>query len=852
MIFDAYMHNGGNHMNKRITIKKLLSILTVLTMIFTLFVSATQVVNAAGVYYVAINGDDNNPGTEASPWRTITRAANTMVAGDTVYVRAGTYHERVMPANSGTPGNFISYKRYGTDTVTIDGTGVPVLDLGYLSDPAKENGLFDIRKSYIKVDGFRIWNSDFAGVMVNTDLGGLAGAELSNIYIENCDIQNNASSGMSLYKTDGLYILNNYFENNQTMAGLPQQRQETCSLLGCTNFEVSNNTFYNNGMETLDCKVGCSYGKIFGNDISGHISSGIYLDAWDAYEHDIEIYNNRIHDSTNSGARGISLGVENYGTLEDITVYNNIIYNNPALGITTTWYSNGPMDDIKIINNTVYNNGTVDNWGGGIIQDYPAATNVIIRNNIADGNNHFSIKVSVNCTATVDYNLIHDFKSASYETKGTNYQEGDPMFVNPGSSDFHIQSSSIAKDHGTSSLAPSFDYDGVTRPQEFDYDIGAYEYTGGGPTPMPNDVDALYGLLYHGEKNNLITNNGVLYSLKAKVDNMLNNIENARNVFNGLNAFQNEVLAQSGKKIESGFASILLRNVEYLMNLYEAGGPTPTPTPAPTPTPTQAPTPTPVPAPSNNLALNKAATVSSAEVESLPGSNAVDGNTGTRWASLYSDPQWIYVDLGANYYVNRVILNWEAAYASGYQIQVSDDAANWTDVYSTATGDGGVDDVSFAAASARYVRMYGTARATQYGYSLWEFEVYGNLALNKTVTVSSVEVPSLPGSYAVDGNTGTRWSSVFTDPQWIYVDLGADYNVSRVILNWEAAYASAYQIQVSNDTTNWTDVYSTTTGDGGIDDVSFVSTSARYVRMYGTTRATQYGYSLWEFEVYGP
>ena len=125
-----------------------------------------------------------------------------------------------------------------------------------------------------------------------------------------------------------------------------------------------------------------------------------------------------------------------------------------------------------------------------------------------------------------------------------------------------------------------------------------------------------------------------------------------------------------------------------------------------------------------------------------------------------------------------------------------------------------------------------------------------NKALNKPVTVSSTENAGTPGSAAVDGNTGTRWSSAFSDPQWIRVDLGSTQTVTRVKLNWEAAYGKAYQIQTSTDGTTWTTRYSTTTGDGGIDDITFAAVSARYVRMYGTTRATQYGYSLWELEVY--
>jgi len=125
-----------------------------------------------------------------------------------------------------------------------------------------------------------------------------------------------------------------------------------------------------------------------------------------------------------------------------------------------------------------------------------------------------------------------------------------------------------------------------------------------------------------------------------------------------------------------------------------------------------------------------------------------------------------------------------------------------------------------------------------------------NLALNKPATASSQENSSFPASNAVDGNTGTRWSSGFSDPQWIYVDLGATHTISKVVLNWEAAYGKAYQIQTSNDKTNWTTIYSTTSSTGGVQTLN-VSGSGRYVRMYGTQRATQYGYSLWEFQVYG-
>jgi hypothetical protein len=124
------------------------------------------------------------------------------------------------------------------------------------------------------------------------------------------------------------------------------------------------------------------------------------------------------------------------------------------------------------------------------------------------------------------------------------------------------------------------------------------------------------------------------------------------------------------------------------------------------------------------VSRNKTVVVSSTQDAAFPGSNAVDGNIGTRWASAGGDPQWIYVDLGSSMPVNQVILVWEQAYASGYKIQVSDDATTWTDVFATTTGDGGTDSINITPANGRYVRMYGTVRGSNYAYSLFEFEIY--------------------------------------------------------------------------------------------------------------------------------
>ena len=280
-----------------------------------------------------------------------------------------------------------------------------------------------------------------------------------------------------------------------------------------------------------------------------------------------------------------------------------------------------------------------------------------------------------------------------------------------------------------------------------------------------------------------------------------------------------------------------------------------------------------------NAAQGKPVTASSTENAAFPATSAVDGNAGTRWSSAASDPQWIRVDLGSVQTICRVLLNWETAYGSAYQIQTSPDGNTWTTIYTTTTSTGGNQTLTVSG-SGRYVRMNGTARATVWGYSLWEFGI--NVGGTNPTTVSPTVSPTgNPGqevllSYnrpgvastsqddvncgactpakAFDMNPVTRWATSSTngwvDPGWIYVDLGAVVTVRRVVLQWDPAYAVAYQIQVSNDAQNWQSIYSTTTGKGFKETLT-VNGVGRYVRMYGTARSNGYGYSLWEFQVYG-
>jgi C1A family cysteine protease len=298
----------------------------------------------------------------------------------------------------------------------------------------------------------------------------------------------------------------------------------------------------------------------------------------------------------------------------------------------------------------------------------------------------------------------------------------------------------------------------------------------------------------------------------------------------------------------------------------------------------------------SNVALQKNVSASSFENTNIA-NYAVDGNATTRWSSLYTDNQWYQIDLGSLHRINKIRLIWEAAYGKSYRILTSTDGINFAPQYTIDNENGQTDEIPFQnPIDARFVKFEGIKRGTQWGYSLFEFEVLGqslsthtptptptstptgtptasatatatatpttpptptntgiktDVAKNKTSSASSVESNTHAASNAFDGNQNTRWSSLYSDPQWITVDLGNLYSIDQVKLNWEAAYGKEYKIQVSNNNVNFTDVYTEKVGNGGIDAITFPKIDARYVRMYGVKRATPWGYSLFDFEVYG-
>jgi hypothetical protein len=406
----------------------------------------------AGTYYVSTNGSDSNPGTLSAPWRTIKKAANTLVAGDTVNIRGGTYKEQVTPKNSGYAGAYITYAAYPGETVTIDASG---LNFSW-------SGIFNIdTRSYIQVSGLRLINSPGFGVYTMNS---------NNIKILKNYTNNTIYSGILAQKSDTVTIDG----NEVALANNGGGSQESITIADTQKYTVSNNRVHGGGKEGIDAKGNSSNGKIFGNNVYDMARVGIYVDAWDDTSDNIEIYNNKVSNSksANSGASedGIRIGAEQGGTASNIKIYNNILYNIAQTGIIlSSWTETGTakFNTVSVYNNTIYNAGVKS--GGGIQIQGSQNSGVFVRNNVSSKNKSFNIQASSG--TTISHNL---FDGGS--TSGSNAITGNPLFVAAANNDFHLQSTSPAINVGTTTGAPTVDFDFKARPQGGQADIGAFEF----------------------------------------------------------------------------------------------------------------------------------------------------------------------------------------------------------------------------------------------------------------------------------------------------------------------------------------------------------------------------------------
>ncbi|WP_239619131.1 discoidin domain-containing protein [Cohnella mopanensis] len=275
-----------------------------------------------------------------------------------------------------------------------------------------------------------------------------------------------------------------------------------------------------------------------------------------------------------------------------------------------------------------------------------------------------------------------------------------------------------------------------------------------------------------------------------------------------------------------------------------------------------------------NLALNKAATADSVCDPSESAAKAVDGSVinNSKWCSK-SNNRWLQVDLGSVQQVNQFVIKHSseggesASYnTKAYNIQVSNDGTNWSTVINVSNNTSGVTTDNITSTSARYIKLNITTptQTTDPAARIYEFEVYGprNLALNKAATADSSCDLSESAPKAVDGSVinNSKWCSK-SNNRWLQVDLGAAQQVNRFVIKHSseggesASYnTKAYNIQISNDGTNWNTVVNVSNNTSGITVDNITAISARYIKLNVTTptQTTDAAARIYEFEVYGP
>jgi parallel beta-helix repeat protein len=438
------------------------------TKIILLFIAYVflQIPVFATNYYVSKSGVDTNLGTENSPFLTITKAADTVIAGDTVFIKAGVYKERVVLNTSGEQGKRIVFRNYQQDEVILDGLGIVWW---------KWNGLFDIsgtvsdQRSFITISGLRVINSTFAGFFIDNS---------HDISILNSSTHNTFSSGIGVWNSDTVVI-----DGNDVELACNDGGEESISIANSTHTLVKNNEVYNNGPGTtggegIDVKDGSHDVDIFNNhvhDLHGRI--GIYVDAWENPTANINVYNNLVHDINDD--TGIAVATEKGGRLSNVSIYNNIIYNSKYGGIEVGgWLALGvspratPVEDIRIINNTLYQNGD------GIIVKNKDAKNIVLRNNILSDNirSQLAVELTPMAEVTIENNIIDGCRNSSFEICGLASMQVDPLFVDPVNKNFKLKNNSPAIDAGVATQAPLLDFESGVRPINSLWDIGAYEF----------------------------------------------------------------------------------------------------------------------------------------------------------------------------------------------------------------------------------------------------------------------------------------------------------------------------------------------------------------------------------------
>lgn len=467
------------------------------------------------VLYVSATGNDSNDGTINSPYKTINTALDNATAGTTVYVRSGSYAENIYFPNNGKEGSYITLKNYPNEYPKIIGTNkndIPMIELD--------------GHDYIHIEGFELCDYSARWCYGILFAGGENHVIIRNNTIHNIkcskpnDPDNSGANGILLFgeteePISNVYIGDNYIYDLQTGWCEALSVTANCEYVNVINNKIDSSTnigidFYGNNTDGY-CPVESLNQPRFciaaGNEVSNCVCDyatcyGLYVDG----ARDIVLENNISYNNQGGIEIGSEERNENY-PVKNITVRNNLIYNNSENGITVGGWNDGssgsdPLSGV-VYDTTIYNNTVVNNASTGAGQLHIAMVdNIDIRNNIFYSDTTKPLVASDVSTATIkNLNFKNNLYFSSKNTEnnvnfelnessqtgmtdwktltGENGYYGNPLFTALNSNDYTIGENSPAVNTGDNSIFSGL-YDLLNNNRIIDtIDIGAYEYQNG-------------------------------------------------------------------------------------------------------------------------------------------------------------------------------------------------------------------------------------------------------------------------------------------------------------------------------------------------------------------------------------
>jgi len=482
-------------------------------------ITAPAAVNGTA-FYVSTTGNDSNPGSISSPWRTIQHAASTVPPGATVYVRGGVYSESVNITVSGSAAaGPVVFQSYPGETAVVDGTGLT-------PSTSDTQGLINIvNGNFITIEGFEIRNYTTsnanaipAGIWVT---GSGSNVQLLNNLVHDITTTSEKSGnafGIAVYGSGSTSIDSITINGNQVY-NLRTGNSESVNVDGnVTNFVINNNVIHDNdnigidviGFEGVAPSPSVDFarnGTVIANTIynisainnpgegNQYDADGIYVDGGS----NVLIERNLVFNCD----LNIEAASEHSGHVSSfITIRNNLVYHGNSVGISIGGNASnvGGSDHITIVNNTLFENDT-KNTGSGEFQIQYYATNNVFENNIVYAtsqglfiNNYTNSEPS---PVSADYNIYFSSlssTSADFLWNGTDHtgfaayqsaaaqdshsQYVDPQFVSLTTPNLQVEPTSPALNSGInlgSTIEGNVDFAGNPRSSGGTIDIGAYE-----------------------------------------------------------------------------------------------------------------------------------------------------------------------------------------------------------------------------------------------------------------------------------------------------------------------------------------------------------------------------------------